>query len=68
MQITSTPSAGLCADCTHVRVLPTYEAEKGDPSFYLCLLYKEVPHLSKYPYLPVEGCEHHDVRKIDLII
>ena len=68
MQMTSIPSIGLCLDCTHVKVIPTYEAKKEDSPFYQCLLHKEVPSLSKYPYLPVEACGHYDDMKIDLIV
>ena len=66
--MSSIPSIGLCLDCTHVKVIPTYEAKKEDPSFYQCLLHRGVPYLSKYPYLPMEKCGHHDEMKIDLIV
>lgn len=66
--MSSISSIGLCLDCTHVKVIPTYEARKEDPPFYQCLLHREVPYLSKYPYLPMEKCGHHDEMKIDLIV
>jgi hypothetical protein len=44
--------AGLCADCTHARVV---RSDRGS-LFYLCQLSFEDPSFPKYPRLPVLDC------------
>jgi len=46
------PPAGLCAFCRHRRIVTS---GKG-AHFFLCLRSREVPHLPKYPALPVLAC------------
>ena len=45
-------SVGLCADCTHVRIIPS---PRG-PVYYLCRLAATNPKFPKYPALPVRTC------------
>lgn len=45
--------AGLCADCTHARIV---YSERGK-RFYLCELSKTDPRFAKYPRLPMLQCD-----------
>jgi hypothetical protein len=48
--------AGLCADCTHVRII---ESDKGS-TFLQCQLSFTDRNFAKYPRLPVRICNGYE--------
>ena len=46
------PGVGLCARCTHVRIV---ESNRG-ARFYRCEYSRVDPRFPKYPALPVRSC------------
>jgi hypothetical protein len=48
--------AGLCATCTHARVV---ESDRGS-RFYFCERSKTDPRFPRYPRLPVISCIGYD--------
>lgn len=57
----SEPDIGLCATCTHVRVM---RSDRGS-TFYQCALAFTNPAYSKYPRLPVLTCAGYTKRNED---
>ena len=48
----ATPTVGLCAVCTHVRVVVSGKGSR----FYLCRLSEVDSRFAKYPRLPMLQC------------
>jgi hypothetical protein len=56
---TSTDRIGLCATCTHARVVASSRAS----TFYLCRLSEVDPRFRRYPVLPVRSCTGYEPHK-----
>ena len=53
-----TARAGLCATCTHARIVPSSK----ESIFYLCRLAETDQRFQRYPVLPVTACPGYQPR------